>query len=70
MWIVGEPKVAAITYPSMSGEYKLTAPGEGEYQVQAYFAGQKVGPAMPAVVSGRDIKVPPIVVATEKKEDK
>lgn len=69
MWVVGEPKVAAITYPALSGEFNLMAPGPGEYQVQAYFAGKKVGPAMPAVVNGRDIKVPAIVVATPKKGD-
>lgn len=71
MWVVGEPKVAAITYPSMEGEYKLTVPVDGEYQVQAYFAGEKVGPAMPAVMAGRDIKVPKIVVAKPgAKEEK
>lgn len=68
MWIVGEPKVAAITYPSMNGEFNLIAPGPGEYHVQAYFAGQKVGDASPAVLAGRDIKILPIEVA--KSESK
>lgn len=69
MWVVGEPKVAAITYPSMKGEYKLTVVEDGEYQVQAYFAGKKVGPPMPAEMSGRDIKVKPIVVAKKPKQE-
>ncbi len=66
MWVVGEPKVAAITYPSLKGEYKLVAPEAGDYTVQAYFAGSPVGDAMPAVVTNRDIKVPAIVVAKPK----
>jgi hypothetical protein len=71
MWVVGEPNVAAITYPSMAGEFNLTAPAPGDYEVQAFFAGGKVGDAMPAVVSGRDIKLKPIVVAgsTPTKKD-
>jgi hypothetical protein len=70
LWVVGEPKVAAITYPSMKGEFNLTAPVEGDYEVQAYFAGKKVGTATPVTLKGRDIKLNPIVVATEKKDDK
>ena len=71
MWVVGEPKVAAITYPSISGEYQLKVPVEGEYQVQAYFSGKKVGAAAPALVGAGDVKVKPIVVATpQKKEEK
>jgi len=71
MWVVGEPNVAAITYPSMKGEFKLNAPGEGEYTVQAFFAGQKVGEAVPAAVKGRDVKLKkPIVVAKAKKTKK
>ncbi len=71
MWVVGEPHVAGITYPSLQGEFKLKTEAEGEYQVQAYFAGKKVGAAMAAVVSGRDVKLPrPIVVAKAKKSEK
>jgi len=72
MWIVAEPKVAAISYPSMKGEFNLTVPAAGQYQVQAYFAGQKVGPAALAAVDGGDLKLPtPLVVGTaDKKESK
>jgi hypothetical protein len=71
MWVVGEPKVAGITYPSINGEYQLKVPVAGEYQVQAYFSGKKAGTPMPAPVGDRDVKVKPIVVATpSKKEEK
>lgn len=71
MWVVGEPKVASITYPSINGEYRLKVPAEGEYQVQAYFSGKKVGAPVPAPVGNRDVKVKPIVVAKpQKKEEK
>lgn len=71
MWVVGEPKVAAITYPSINGEYQLKVPVEGEYQVQAYFSGNKVGAAVSAPVGNRDVKVAPIIVAKPpKKEEK
>lgn len=71
MWVVGEPKVAAITYPSMKGEFKLRPELDGEYRVQAYFAGEPVGEAEVAALAGRDIKLKPIVVAQPpKKADK
>lgn len=71
MWIVAEPKLAAISYPSMKGEFNINVPAAGEYEVQAYFAGQKVGSAVPIAVDGRDIKLPAaIVVAQPEKESK
>lgn len=54
MWVIGEPKVAGIAYPSMSGDFVITAPGPGAYTVQAYFAGQTVGKARPVTVD-RDV---------------
>lgn len=71
MWVVANPKVAAITYPSMKGEFKLTAPEAGEYEVQAFFSGQKVGPSISASVSSRDVKLKKaLVVGTKKDDDK
>ncbi len=68
MWIVADPKVAAISYPSMKGAFHLAVPQPGEYEVQAFFAGQKVGSPVPTVIEGRDLKLAkPIVVATKKK---
>lgn len=70
MWVVAEPNVAAISYPSMQGEFRLNVTEPGAYQVQAYFAGQKLGPAMTADVAARDVALQPIVVATPKKDEK
>jgi plastocyanin len=55
MWIVAEPNVAAIAYPSLAGEFMLTVPGPGEYQVQAYFSGKKVGDPTSVTVETRDV---------------
>lgn len=63
MWIVAEPKVAAISYPSMKGDFNLSVQQPGDYQVQAYFAGQRVGDAMAVKLEGKDVKLPaPLVV--------
>ncbi len=70
MWVVAEPNVAAIAYPSMQGEFRLNMTQPGSYKVQAYFAGKPVGEALPAVVAARDVGLKPIVVATPKKESK
>jgi hypothetical protein len=70
-WVIGEPNVAAIAYPSLKGEFQLTLPADGSYTVQAYFAGKKVGPAVPVEVKGRDVDLKvPIKVAEEKKAKK
>lgn len=55
MWVVAEPKVAAIGYPSLKGEFSVGVDGPGEYTLQAYFAGERVGPAVPIKVDSRDI---------------
>lgn len=70
MWVVAEPNVAAIAYPSMQGEFRLHVTEPGAYQVQAYFAGKKIGDALPAEVAARDVGLKPIVVATPKKATK
>lgn len=71
MWVVAEPNVAAISYPSMQGEFRLNVKTEGLYKVQAYFAGQKVGPVMDVQVKAGDLTLgQPITVAQPKKDDK
>src|SRR5262249_22522893 len=50
MWVVVEPSVAAIAYPSLKGDFAITLPAAGEYTIQAYFAGKKVGPATPVEI--------------------
>lgn len=58
MWIVAEPNVATIAYPSMSGEFALRPELPGVYTVQAYFAGKKVGqPVVVDASAGRDIDI-------------
>lgn len=69
MWVVGEPKVAALSYPTMKGEFRLSVKEPGDYTVQAYFAGRKVGPAVEAPVDSGDVKLKPIVVAKPPKDD-
>ena len=69
MWVVAEPNVAAISYPSKKGDFVLTVPVAGAYTVQAYFSGQKVGAPVPAEADGRDLKLAPIAVGSPKKSD-
>ena len=66
MWVVGEPNVATIAYPSLKGEFALSVEQPGEYVVQAYFAGKKVGPAKPVTVAARDIDIKTLPVADAK----
>lgn len=68
MWVRGEPNLVAAAYPNAKGEYALTSETPGEFQVQAFFAGQKVGAVTPVKLAARDIGLPPIVVGTPKKD--
>lgn len=71
MFVIAEPNVAGIAYPSMKGEFALTVPTDGAYTLQAYFAGKKVGPAVPVEIAGRDFDVKePLKLADEKKAKK
>jgi hypothetical protein len=72
MWIVGEPKLAALAYPSMKGEFALGIETPGDYRVQAYFAGKKIGPEVPVKVGTADIDLgkQPLKVADEPKAEK
>lgn len=67
MWVVGEPNVASIAYPSLSGDFALGIPGPGEYKIQAYFAGKRIGPEIPVTIAERDLVLPqPLVVGTKE----
>jgi plastocyanin len=57
MWVIGDPNVAAIAYPSLKGEFVLSVSTPGDYRVQAYFAGDKVGSEVPLPVELRDIDI-------------
>lgn len=71
MWIIGEPNVAAIAYPNLKGEFLLDAKEAGEYEIQAYFAGKKVGPATPVSVGPRDLTIKDVIkVAPDPKKEK
>ncbi len=71
MFVIAEPNVAGMAYPSMKGEFVLTVPETGDYTVQAYFSGKKVGPAKQVKLEGGelDISKDPIKVADDKKKD-
>jgi plastocyanin len=55
MWVVADPNVAAVAYPSLKGEFALTLEAPGEYRVQAFFAGKRVGPELPATLAAADL---------------
>jgi hypothetical protein len=72
MFVIAEPNLVAISYPSMKGEFALTAEAPGEYHVQAFFAGKKVGPEVPVKVGNADVDLSkaPIKVGQESKAEK
>jgi hypothetical protein len=72
MWVIGEPNLVTLAYPSIKGEFALGLDAAGEYRVQAYFAGKKVGPEVPVKVGTADVELSkqPLKVADEPKSDK
>jgi hypothetical protein len=42
-WVVVEPNVAAIAYPSVQGAFSIPQLAPGEYTLKAFFAGSPVG---------------------------
>jgi len=72
MFVIAEPNLVAIAYPSMKGEFSLNAEAPGEYHVQAFFAGKKVGPEVPVKVGNADVDLSkaPLKVGQENKADK
>ena len=69
MWVVSEPQVSSITYPTLKGDYVLQSETPGDYVVQAYFSGRKIGNAMPVTVGAADVAVEAIAVG-KKPEGK
>ncbi|MCH2110920.1 MAG: hypothetical protein MK135_16500 [Polyangiaceae bacterium] len=63
IWVVAEPRVAAVSYPSPRGDFQLDVKEPGKYQVQAYFAGQSVGKAREFQLKNRKVKLPTITLA-------
>jgi hypothetical protein len=68
MWVIGEPMVAAIAYPSMKGDFGLSVEEPGDYVIQAFFAGKKIGPALPVKVDANDLDLTkaPLKLGDEK----
>jgi plastocyanin len=57
MWIVAEPNVASVAYPSLKGEFSINVQEPGDYTLQAYFSGKKVGAPMPVTVTEKDLEL-------------
>jgi hypothetical protein len=70
-WVVAEPRVAAVAYPSDDGRFTLDLDRPGQYTLQAYFAGAPVGPVRTVTSTGRNIDISgsPIVLATESPRE-
>ncbi len=71
MYVVSEPNVATVSYPSLKGDFALNVPAAGDYTVQAFFAGKKVGNAIPVKVDAADVDITknPIKVGDQKMAD-
>jgi hypothetical protein len=67
MWVVAEPTVASITYPSMKGEFSVNVQAPGEYTLQAFFAGKKVGDAVPVKVEAADVDLRAAIKVMDQK---
>lgn len=67
-WVIGEPNVAASVYPNLKGEFAMSLP-PGEYTIQVYFAGKKIGDAKTVKVEATDLDLTkePIKVAPDPK---
>jgi hypothetical protein len=67
MWIVAEPNVASIGYPSLKGEFSVNAQEPGEYTLQAFFAGKKIGDAVPVKVDAADVDLKAAIKVMDQK---
>lgn len=57
MWVVADANVAAVAYPSLKGEFNLTLEGAGDYRVQAFFSGKRVGPEQAVTLAAADVDI-------------
>jgi hypothetical protein len=67
MWVVAEPTVASITYPSLKGDFAINVEQPGEYTVQAYFSGKKVGAPVPVKVDAADVDLRAAIRVMDQK---
>jgi plastocyanin len=71
MWVVAEPTVAAIAYPSLKGEFAVPLEAPGDYRIQAFFSGKRVGPEVPVTVAAADFDIKtPLRLVSEKQAAK
>jgi hypothetical protein len=69
-WIVVEPNVAAITYPTTAGAYQFQQLTPGEYTIRAYFAGAPTGTPKTLTIGGNTVDVPLVAVeGADKVQD-
>lgn len=73
MWVIGEPRVAAVAFPNLEGVFTLDLEEPGDYTVQAYFAGKPIGNAVPAPLANAAVQLnllgAPIVLAAAPKKE-
>lgn len=67
MWVVAEPNVASITYPSLKGEFAVNVEVPGEYTLQAFFAGKRVGAGVPVKVDSADVELKAAIRVMDQK---
>lgn len=67
MWVVAEPNVALVTYPSLKGDFALNVEQPGEYTIQAYFSGKKVGEPVPVKVDAADVELKAAIRVMDQK---
>lgn len=67
MWIVAEPNLASIAYPSLKGEFSVNVEQPGDYTLQAFFAGKKVGDAVPVKVDAADVDLRAAIRVMDQK---
>jgi len=56
-WVIVEPNVAAIAYPTMQGMFLIPQLSPGEYTLKVYFAGGPVGTQKTFTLGGNIIDV-------------
>ncbi len=69
-WVVVEPNVAAIAYPTPQGMFLIPQLSPGEYTVKAYFAGNPVGSPKTLNLGGAvaDVAIPVAEGASAKSD--
>lgn len=57
MWVVANPNVVSIAYPSLKGDFAIPVETQGDYRIQAFFSGKPVGPELPVTVAAGDVDI-------------